>query len=240
MNTLPIFHDVTVYDELEPCPYLADQTARLPLQVPSQRVTQAETDRRLELGQRRTGEFVYSTRCPHCDECQPIRLPVNKIRFSATQRRTLRRNQELLEPYIGPVVVDSGHVSLFNQHRNERGLGRSESCIDTEEYAWAFQRSCFDTFEIAYSLDGNLACAAICDQGENSLSAVYTFYDTRLAKLSLGTYSILKQIEYCRQTDREYLYLGFYIARSKNMSYKARFLPHERLIDGQWREYREA
>ncbi|MGI9517283.1 MAG: hypothetical protein ACR2NP_09570, partial [Pirellulaceae bacterium] len=82
MNTLPIFHDVTVYDELEPCPYLHEKTARLPLQVPSQRVSPAETDQRLALGQRRTGEFVYATRCPGCDSCQPIRLSVNKIEFS--------------------------------------------------------------------------------------------------------------------------------------------------------------
>lgn len=234
MNTLPIFQDVTVYDELEPCPYLDKETARLPLQVPSQRITPIEVDSRLAAGQRRTGEFVYSTHCPSCQACRPIRLRASDIAFNATQRKTLRRNQAVLEPYIGPVIVDQARVDLFNKHRNERGLGKRISSIQSEEYAWAFQRSCFDTFEIAYSLNGDLVCVAICDQGSNSMSAVYTYYDPDYASMSLGTYSILKQIEYCRQTKREFLYLGFYIAESPNMSYKANFTPHERLEDGKW------
>ena len=237
MNTLPFFQDVTVYDELEPCPYLEKCTARLPLQVPSRRVSQKETDLRLDARQRRTGEFVYSTHCPQCTACEPIRLLVDEFEFSTTHKRTLKRNNRSLTPYIGPVLVDPVRIQMFNQHRNGRGLGRGESNIDTEEYAWAFQRSCFDTFEISYALNDQLACVAICDQGEQSLSAVYTFYDTSQQQLSLGTYSILKQIEYCRQTKRKYLYLGFYIAACSHMSYKGNFLPHERLVGGVWKRF---
>ena len=234
MNQSTIYRDETVYDEQEPCPYLDARQARLPLQIPGQRVTPRQTDQRLALGQRRTGEFVYSTCCATCNACEPIRIPVNEFQFSRTHRRALRRNDRLLTPYIGPVIVDHERIELFNLHRRMRNLGRRESSIDGEEYAWAFQRSCFDTFELSYSLDGRLACVAICDQGEASLSAVYTYYDPNLASLGLGTWSILRQIEYCRQTGRDYLYLGFYIAESSNMSYKARFLPNQRLVDGQW------
>ena len=237
MTTLPIFQDVTVYDELEPCPYLDGETARLPLQVPCRKVDPLETDLRLAQGQRRTGEFVYLTNCPGCDACEPIRLRVDDFEFSKTQRRTLKRNNRVLTPYIGPVLVDEERVDLFNRHRKQRQLGKAESKIDIEEYSWAFQRSCFDTFEIAYSYNGQMASVAICDQGKNSVSAVYTYYEPKFAKLSLGTYSILRQIEYCRQTGREFLYLGFFIARSPHMTYKARFVPHERLIDHVWQTF---
>ncbi len=240
MNQLPIFRDVTVYDEQEPCPYLESQRARLPLQIPGQQVTPRETDQRLALGQRRTGEFVYSTCCSGCNACEPIRIPVDQFRFSRTHRRSLRRNERLLTPYIGPVIVDHQRIDLFNLHRRLRNLGRRESNIDGEEYSWAFQRSCFDTFELSYSLDGQLVCVSICDQGENSLSAVYTYYDPNLASLSLGTWSILRQIEYCLHTGREFLYLGFYIAESPNMSYKSRFLPNQRLIGGSWTRFESA
>ena len=76
---------------------------------------------------------------------------------------------------------------------------------------------------------------AIVDAGRTSLSAVYCYYDPEFSLLSLGTYSVLRTVELCRQTGRRYLYLGFYISQSPHMAYKARFHPHERLVDGQWR-----
>jgi arginine-tRNA-protein transferase len=234
MNPLPIFRDVTVYDEQEPCPYLEGETARLPLRIPGQQVTPRQTDQRFAEGQRRTGEFVYTTCCAQCRACEPIRIPVRDFRLSRTHKRTLRRNQQLLTPWIGPVVVDTQRVELFNLHRRSRDLGRRECSIDTEEYAWAFQRSCFDTFEMSWSHAGRLVAVAICDQGAASLSAVYTYFDPQYSSLSPGTWSILQQIEYCRQTGRDWLYLGFYIRRSAHMAYKARFLPHQRLVSGQW------
>lgn len=234
MNQAPWFRDVTVYDEQEACPYLEGEMARLPLQIPCPPVTPQQADLRFAAGQRRTGEFVYSTQCQSCKACEPIRIPVSKFRFSRTHKRTLRRNAGVLVPYIGPVVVDDTRIELFNRHREARALGRSESRIDVNEYVWAFQKSSFDTFEISWSIDNQLVAVAICDQGQTSMSAVYTFYEPDRREMSLGTWSILKQIEYCRQTNRDYLYLGFYIANSRKMSYKARFFPHERLIDDQW------
>ena len=52
-----------------------------------------------------------------------------------------------------------------------------------------------------------------------------------------GTYSVLKQIELCKSWNLRYLYLGLYIAESERMKYKARFLPHQRLIDGTWQTF---
>src|SRR5439155_2016887 len=90
------------------------------------------------------------------------------------------------------------------------------------------------TLELAYWHDDHLVAVAIADAGRESLSAVYCFYDPAFRLLSLGTYSILRQIALCRATNRRYLYLGFFIAESPHMSYKARFRPHQRLISGEW------
>lgn len=234
MNSSLPFRDITIYDEQEPCPYLEGQEARLPLQIPAPAVTPQQTDLRLAAGQRRTGEFVYATACPRCSACEPIRIPVSDFRFSRSHRRNLRRNGDDLTPYAGPVVVDSERVALFNRHRAARHLGNDDNRIDEEGYAWAFRRSCFDSFEFSWSLDGRIVCVALCDQGESTLSAVYTYYEPELARRGLGTWAILRQIQYCQATARDYLYLGFYIADSQRMSYKSRFSPHERRIDDAW------
>ena len=53
---------------------------------------------------------------------------------------------------------------------------------------------------------------------------------------SLGTYSILWQIEQCRTLDLPWLYLSYWIADSRKMAYKANFRPLQMHVDGAWRE----
>jgi len=77
----------------------------------------------------------------------------------------------------------------------------------------------------------------VTDRGTTSLSAVYCFWNPAYARLSVGTYSILKQIQLARHWEMDHLYLGLYIADNAHMSYKARFTPHERLIDGRWQRF---
>ena len=228
------YSDIVIIDETEPCPYLDGETARMPLCMPLSRVSHSQTDERLAKGFRRTGEFLYQTNCPTCSACQSIRVDCTEYEFSRNARRILKRGNQKYNQEIGNLCADAERVTLFNKHRRQRGLAKRETDIDLEEYTWGFVRSCLDSFEITYRVDGELAAVAICDVGKNSLSAVYTYYDPDIHKDSLGTYSILKQIEICQTRKLRYLYLGFYVGESPNMLYKSRFKPHERLIAGRW------
>ncbi len=226
--------DIVIIDETEKCPYLDGEIARMPLRMPLGKITLEEADQRLADGHRRTGEFIYQTNCPQCRACEPIRLDCLDFRFSRNQRRVLKNGNSKFRQVIGELVADENRVRLFNKHRKQRGLAKRDSAIDIEEYVWGFVRSCFESFEISYWLADQLACVAVCDLGRNSMSAVYTFFDPELKSDSLGTYSILKQIEFCKQQDLKFLYLGYYVANSPHMKYKSRFKPNQRLINGRW------
>ncbi len=97
--------------------------------------------------------------------------------------------------------------------------------------------SCCSTFEIRYVMDGRLVGVAVTDRAQRSLSAHYTYFDPEFAKLGIGTYSILNQIDLCKRWELDYLYLGLYVADNRHMSYKAQYGPHLRLIDGQWHSF---
>ena len=226
--------DIVIIDETEPCPYLDNRVARMPLRMPIGKVTRAQADIRLADGHRRTGEFIYQTNCPACKACEAIRLDCFEFEFSRNHKRTLNQGDRLFEQRIGSLEADQMRVDLFNRHRKGRGLAKRDTEIDIEEYSWGFVRSCFESFEMTYWDKDQLVCLAVCDQGQNSLSAVYTFYDPDLTRVSLGTYSILKQIRYCKEHNFQHLYLGYYVQNSPHMKYKSRFVPNERLIDGQW------
>ena len=82
--------------------------------------------------------------------------------------------------------------------------------------------------------EGALTAVALIDRLDDGFSAVYTFYDPSRGKQSLGTWSILWLVEECGRQGLPFVYLGYWIAESPKMAYKARFPALQRLVDGEW------
>lgn len=232
--------ELVVYDKPQRCPYLHDRVARMPLRLPSRPLDREELDERLEAGDRRQGFVLYRTACPTCVACEPIRLQVHDFTPSRGQRRVLRRGDAAIRVELGSPLVDNRRVELYNRHKLGRQLGDGQPPIDAEGYRDFLVNTCCDTFEVRYFLGTQLAGVAIVDRGARALSAVYCYYDPSQRSYSLGTYSILKQVQMCKAWGLKYLYLGLFIDECLKMQYKAKFLPHERLLDGTWYRYDSA
>jgi len=222
-----------VYDQLSDCPYLEGQVARMQLRRPVG-MTPAEFDDRMAAGDRRMGRYLYRTQCPKCQACEPIRVPVAEFEGVRTHKRTPRQGDELLTTRVGPPECDEVRVALYNRHKQLRGLARDDGAMDPMGYYEFLVDTCAETLEFSYWHEDQLVGVGISDRGAKSLNAVYCHFDPASEAISLGTYNVLKHLEFARQWGLEYFYLGLYIAASPHMNYKARFLPHERLIGGQW------
>ena len=229
--------EIIVFDQSTPCPYLPGRIARMPLRMPTEDLNRAQFDACLEAGDRRSGNYLYRTRCDSCRRCEPLRIDIQDFHPRSTQRRVKRRGDRELTFSVGSPEVDAQRVRMFNRHRAERGLDNGEGSICEDEFAAFLADSCCETFELRFRTEHELVAVALADRGQDSLSAVYCYFDPDYARLSLGTYAVLTQIDLCRRLNLQHLYLGYYVEGSKHMDYKANFRPHERKIEGVWKRF---
>jgi arginyl-tRNA--protein-N-Asp/Glu arginylyltransferase len=230
-----------VHDSEEPCPYLEGQVARLPLRLAeSPRIPPEAFDVMLEQGDRRSGPFFYRTTCRSCVACEPIRVPVARFAPTKSQRRVARRADERVEVLVARPTFSQRHLEIYNRHKLERGLSTSGDAVDRQGYRLHLLESPLDTREIRYLVEGKLVAFSIVDFGVTSCSSVYHCFDPDYSELSLGVYSVLKEISYCASLGVEWYYLGLYVAQCKALRYKASYYPHQRKVNGSWVETLES
>jgi arginine-tRNA-protein transferase len=231
---IPFF--VVSADE-HPCPYLEGQTACMPLRWPRVRLSGEDFDTLLSEGDRRAGPVLYRTQCPNCAACEALRIPVARFEPTKSHRRVWKLNERDVRVEVGPPLSSPERVALYNRHRDERGLARSEAPISVAEYHLQYVESCVETREIRYVLDGQLVAVSILDVGIRSASSVYHYFDPAFSRRSLGVYSVLKEMELCRSWNMDWYYLGLWVGECASLAYKSGYFPHQRLRGGVWREY---
>ncbi|MFN3604868.1 MAG: hypothetical protein ACK4UJ_09180 [Leptonema sp. (in: bacteria)] len=99
-----------------------------------------------------------------------------------------------------------------------------------ENYKEIFLNTCLEkdkTKELNIFIKNKLVGVGILDLVEDAYSSVYFFYDPDFYDYSLGTFSILLEIEIAKLYNLKYYYLGYYIKDCSKMNYKINFKPCE-------------
>lgn len=226
-----------LWDQPETCPYREGQIARLPLRMPMTAVRPEVFDLLLEEGDRRTGRMLYRTNCPACTSCHPLRVPVDRFEPTRSQRRVLKNNPDV-ELRVGKPALTRERLRMYNRHKMERGLSNSGLPLSPENYRAWLTDTCVDTREFQYYLGERLIGVTIVDLGLTAASSVYHYFDPDESRRSLGTYSVLRELEWCRQNGLTWYYMGFYVEDCSHLVYKANYYPHQRRANGRWTEYR--
>jgi len=71
------------------------------------------------MGFRRSGEHIYRPWCDACGECKSVRVPVDNFNASKSQKRVLKRNQDLHVSFHMPSSSDEIYA-LYADYISQR------------------------------------------------------------------------------------------------------------------------
>ena len=185
----------------------------------------------LAAGYRRNGNIIYNMHCHECSACIPIRISPGEFTRSRNQKRVSKLNKDVVVK-ITPLQCSDDNLALLQKFLDSRYPGRESTAIDY--YSGFFLNHICNTVEFRYFIKGKLIGVAIVDLSDLWLNVVFFYFDPEAAKRSPGTYNILYLIDFCRQKEIKFVYLGYWINQIKSMGYKANFKPHCIYKDNVW------
>ncbi|WP_144207108.1 arginyltransferase [Shewanella donghaensis] len=186
----------------------------------------------LGMGFRRNGNSIYKPKCPSCQACQSIRVIVPEFIISKRQKRTLKNNQDLTWKVTHETTAE--HYQLYDKYitgRHSDGPMYPPNEIQFNDFlmcSW-LPKTYIEVYD-----QKKLVGVAVTDLMNNSLSAIYSYFDPDYAKRSLGAYMILLQCQLAQQLDKQFLYLGYQIDENRKMNYKRLYRPYQILTAEGW------
>lgn len=149
----------------------------------------------------------------------PLRIRVNDLRLSKSQRRVLTRNLDL-HTEIAPLAISPEIHDLFHRHKSRFKSGVPDSIFDFVSRTADGPTDC----RILTVRDNDeIIAASFFDIGDSSVSSIYGIFDPERSSRSLGIYTMLEEIEFARENAKPLYYHGYAFEGESFYDYKKRF-----------------
>lgn len=223
-----------------PCPYLTGAPSWRVAEFSLRELPPAAYESLLAKGFRRSGTSFYRTICEGCDRCIPIRIDAERFEPTKSQRRVARRNSRTAFKFD-----DTGfgfredRFRLYEDYcRDRHGKVHDPENSALSYYAFLVDSPLGSVAVTEYFLPSGegwtLAGNGYLDVLPDGLSSIYFAWTAEARGLSLGTFSVLREIQLSRELGKRWYYLGFWVPGSRVMDYKANFRPAEIAREGVW------
>ena len=149
----------------------------------------------------------------------PLRVDLGEFVMNKNQRRVWRQNEDVRWE-IAPAEFDDAMHAMFARHSE-----RFEDNKPTTLHAFFSDEPSLVPCEcvaVKAWLGDELIAVSFMDLGAEAVSSVYAIYEPEHAKRSLGTLTLLKEIQLAKIINRRWLYQGFGTRLPSRYDYKQR------------------
>lgn len=222
MNTL--LHECTNEDV---CSYL-DNTRQTTHYKIINNCSQSYCEALIERGWRRFGNMFFRPVCADCTACESFKIDVKNYAFSKSERRILKKNQHTKIVVQHPEVT-TAHLALFEKYHSHMKNKRdwNHETTTPKHYYMSFVHGHGDFgYEVLYYIDDVLVGVDLIDILPNGISSIYFYYNPEFSNYSLGTFSMLQQIQMAKEKELDWIYMGYYVQSCQSLKYKSRYKPY--------------
>ena len=209
------------------CSYLADKK-QITFYKMIDNCSTTQTQELIERGFRRFGKMFFRPICSDCNECKSIKIDVENFIFSKSMRRVLKKAQHI-KSYIRTPTLTKEHLALFDKYhlymKDKRGWEHQD--IDADNYYNSFVNGHNEFgYEILYYDEDRLIGVDLVDILDDGISSIYFYYDPDYSNYSLGKFSLYNQIKFAKNSNKRWIYLGYYVKDCPSLSYKSHYKPY--------------
>lgn len=211
-------------DEKSICPYLKDGRERQFRYFFATQLNSSELGVWLRSGWRKFGMYYYKPECPQCQSCSPLRVVVKDFKISKSMRRCWNKGKQVFTISIDKPKFSDRAFEIYQKHSQIRFNQKSG---DKEHFIESFYLPSAPMLQTNLYLGNELMGVGYLDICDDGMSSVYFAFDPVISDYSPGTFSILAEIDYVKQQNKDYYYLGYWVKNCQALDYKQRFHPCE-------------
>lgn len=187
-------------------------------------------------GWRHFGPYFFRYSRLGSNRVQPLRIRLANFSLSQSQRRILKKNQDL-QAQLQPAFVSAEVEALFERHKTRFSHSIPDAIFNFVSLRPA-SVPC-RCHSLSLHANGRLVGISYLDEGDRATSSVYQCFDPAYAQRSLGILMMLHSILLSRAWDKAYYYPGYAYLEPSGYDYKKRFASLE-FFDwkGHWLEFK--
>lgn len=197
-------------------------------------------DQAMETGYYRNGSEFFTTSARHMGQnwvpSIMLRLPINGFEFKKRHKKLLRVNQKSFKHVVKAFAPCLEKELLWQRFKS--GVHKWQFIPKLEHHLFRDKPPTnFHAMELSVFHGEKLVAFTAFDLGETSLSSLEAAYDPDYGQYSLGFYTMLLEIEYCRDNQLSHYYPGFLPKDDSMFAYKLRpgEMEYFQLKSAQWK-----